>query len=102
MPLITLFIIRIIAVLTGAVRRSSRRSLVDRCAVSGRVPCSGAERRGKVLDAVSTAIPGGGAAGNVGHHRRGWSAAESPSVWMPLLAHIGFSKTIHACIAEDT
>ena len=32
---------------------------------ANRVPCSGAERRGKVLDAVSTAIPGGGAAGNV-------------------------------------
>jgi len=31
-----------IAVLTGAVRRSNRRSLVDRCAVAGRVPCSGA------------------------------------------------------------
>jgi hypothetical protein len=46
----------LIAVLTGAVRRSSKRSLIDRCAVSGRVPCSGAKRQGKVLDEVSTAI----------------------------------------------
>jgi len=32
--------------------------------VFGRVPCSGARRRGKELDAVSTAIPGGEAARN--------------------------------------
>ena len=32
-----------IAVLTGAVRRSSKRSLIDRCAVSGPVPGSGAK-----------------------------------------------------------
>jgi len=51
-------------VLTGAVRRSNRRSLVDRCAVSGQVPCSGARRQGKVLDEVSTAILGGAAAEN--------------------------------------
>jgi len=51
-------------VLTGAVRRSSKRSLIDRCAVSGQVPCSGAERRDKVLDEVSTAILGGEAAEN--------------------------------------
>jgi len=31
---------------------------------SGQVPCSGAERRGKALDEVSAAIPGGVAAGN--------------------------------------
>jgi hypothetical protein len=56
-------------VLTGAVSRSSKRSLIDRCAVSGPVPCSGAQRRGKVLDEVRTAIPGGEAAGNAGHQR---------------------------------
>jgi len=55
----------LIAVLTGAVRRSSRRSLVDRCAVSGQAPGSGAERRGQGLDEVSTAIHGGAAAVNV-------------------------------------
>jgi hypothetical protein len=53
-----------IAVLTGAVRRSSRRSLVDRCAVSGQAPGSGAERRDQGLDEVSTAIHGGAAAVN--------------------------------------
>jgi hypothetical protein len=58
------FLVCIIAVLTGAVRRSSKRSLIDRCAVSGQAPCSGAERLGRVLDEVSTAIPGGEAAGN--------------------------------------
>ncbi len=53
-----------IAVLTGAVGRAGKRSLTDRFAASGQVPCSGAERRNKVLDVVSTAIPGGAAAGN--------------------------------------
>jgi hypothetical protein len=33
--------------------------------VSGPVPSSGAERRGKVLDEVSTAIPGDEVAGNM-------------------------------------
>jgi len=33
-------------VLTGAVRRSSKRSLIDRCAVTGPVPCSGARGAG--------------------------------------------------------
>jgi hypothetical protein len=51
-------------VLTGAVRRSGRRSLNDRCAVSGQAPGSGAERRDQVLDEVSTAILGGDAAEN--------------------------------------
>jgi len=55
-----------IAVLTGAMRRSSSRSLVDRCAVSGRIPGSGAKRQGQVLDEVSTAILGGAAAENKG------------------------------------
>ncbi len=32
--------------LTGTVRRSSKRSLIDRGAVSGRVPCSGASGAG--------------------------------------------------------
>jgi len=43
--------------------RASKRSLIVRFTVTGRVP-SGAERWGKVLDAVSTAILGGCAAGN--------------------------------------
>jgi len=47
------------------VRRASRRSLIDRCAVSGQVPCSGARRQGKVLDEVSTAIHGDAVAMNV-------------------------------------
>ena len=51
--------------LTGAVRRSGRRSLNDRCAVSGQAPGSGAQRRNQVLDEVSTAILGGEAAENV-------------------------------------
>jgi hypothetical protein len=51
-------------VLTGAVRRSSRRSLVDWCAVSGQAPGSGARRQGQGLDEVSTAIHGGAAAVN--------------------------------------
>jgi hypothetical protein len=55
---------KIIAVLTGAVRRSGKRSLNDRCAVSGQVPCSGARRQGKVLDEVSTAILGDAVAKN--------------------------------------
>jgi hypothetical protein len=38
--------------------------LLLRRAQSGRVPCSGAERRDKVLDEVSTAIHGGEAAVN--------------------------------------
>jgi len=55
---------KIIAVLTGTVCRASKRSLIVRCAVSGQVPCSGAKRRDKVLDVVSTAIHGGAAAVN--------------------------------------
>ncbi|MBU4261223.1 MAG: hypothetical protein KKC76_04995, partial [Proteobacteria bacterium] len=49
-------ILKIIAVLTGAVCRASKRSLIVWYAVSGQVPCSGAKRRDKVLDEVSTAI----------------------------------------------
>jgi len=37
------------AVLTGAVGFSSKRSLIEKIAASGRVPCSGAERRNKEL-----------------------------------------------------
>jgi len=59
-----LIYIKRIAVLTGTGGRSSKRSLIVRFMVSGQVPCSGAERRNKVLDVVSTAIPGGEAAGN--------------------------------------
>jgi len=51
-------------VLTGAGGRASKRSLIVRFTVSGQVPCSGAERRNKVLDEVSTAILGGEAAEN--------------------------------------
>ena len=54
----------IIAVLTGTVCRASKRSLLVRCTVSGQAPGSGAERRDQVLDEVSTAIHGGGAAVN--------------------------------------
>ena len=55
---------RLIAVLTGTVCRASKRSLIVRCAVSGPVPCSGARRRGKGLDEVSTAIHGDAVAVN--------------------------------------
>ena len=51
--------------LTGAGGRASKRSLIVRFTVSGQAPCSGAERRNKELDEVSTAILGGAAAGNV-------------------------------------
>jgi len=51
-------------VLTGAVRRSGKLSLNDRCAVSGQAPCSGARRQDKVLDEVSTAIHGDAVAMN--------------------------------------
>jgi hypothetical protein len=43
---------------------AGRRPDHSRRAQSGQVACSGAERRGKTLDEVSAAIPGGGAAGN--------------------------------------
>src|SRR3990170_6802622 len=49
--------LHIIAALTGAGCRAGKRSLHVRCPVSGQVPCSGARRRGKALDAVSAAIP---------------------------------------------
>ena len=52
-----------IAVLTGAGGRASKRSLIVRFTVSGQAPCSGAERRNKELDEVSTAIPGDEVAG---------------------------------------
>ena len=55
----------LIAVLTGTEGRASKRSLIVRFTVSGQAPCSGAERRDKELDEVSTAIPGGAAAWNV-------------------------------------
>ena len=60
----------LIAVLTGAGGRASKRSLIVRFTVSGQVPCSGAERRNKVLDVVSTAIHGGAAAVNDWAHRQ--------------------------------
>jgi len=51
-------------VLTGAGGFSSKRSLIEKFAATGQAPCSGAERRNKELDVVSTAIPGGAAAWN--------------------------------------
>jgi len=61
---IIIFSVELIAVLTGTGGRASKRSLIVRFTVFGRVPCSGARRRGKELDVVSTAIPGGEAARN--------------------------------------
>jgi len=55
---------RLIAVLTGAVGFSSKRSLIEKFAATGQAPCSGAERRNKELDEVSTAIHGGRATMN--------------------------------------
>jgi len=55
---------QLIAVLTCAVGSASKRSLIVMFTVSGPVPCSGARRRDKVLDVVSTAIHGGAAAVN--------------------------------------
>jgi hypothetical protein len=51
-------------VLTGAVCRAGKRSLIVWCAVSGQVPCSGAKRWDKVLDEVSTAVLGDAVAEN--------------------------------------
>jgi hypothetical protein len=51
-------------VLTGAVCRASKRSLIVWHTVSGQVPCSGAKRRDKVLDEVSTGILGDAVAEN--------------------------------------
>nr|WP_320012424.1 hypothetical protein [uncultured Desulfobulbus sp.] len=48
----------IIAELTSAVCRASKRSLIVWCAVSGQAPCSGAKRQGKEIDEVSSAILG--------------------------------------------
>jgi hypothetical protein len=55
----------LIAELTSAVRRTSKRSLIGWCAVSGQAPCSGAKRQGKGLDEVSSAIHGDAVAMNV-------------------------------------
>jgi hypothetical protein len=77
--------VALIAVLTGTVGRASKRSLIVRFTVSGQAPCSGAERRDKELDAVSTAIHGGAAAVNVANNRlakgaeRSGAAFASPS-----------------------
>jgi hypothetical protein len=43
-------------VLTRTGNSASKRSLIVIFPVSGQVPCSGAKRRDKVLDEVSTAI----------------------------------------------
>ena len=66
--------------LTGTVGRASKRSLIVRFTVSGQVPCPGAERRGKVLDAVSTAILGGVAAENVALQRARFFAIRCKSM----------------------
>jgi hypothetical protein len=58
------FFIRIIAVLTRAVGSASKRSLIVVFTVSGQAPCSGAKRRSKELDEVSTAILGDAVAEN--------------------------------------
>ncbi len=55
--------------LTGTVGLTSKRSLLVRFTVTGPAPCSGAERRNKELDAVSTAIHGGAAAVNITNNR---------------------------------
>jgi len=44
------------ALLTGAVRRSSKRSLIDRCAVAGPAPDSGERLQEQGLDEVSTSF----------------------------------------------
>jgi hypothetical protein len=67
----------IIAVLTGTVGLTSKRSLLVRPTVTGPAPCSGAERRNKELDEVSTAIHGGGAAVNDTNHRQNKDAERS-------------------------
>jgi len=66
-------------VLTGTVCRASKRSLIVRCTVSGQVPCSGAKRRNKGLDEVSTAIHGGEAAVNGWDNLMGLSVAKYQS-----------------------
>ena len=53
------------AVLTGTVYRASKDSLIVWCPVSGQGACSGAKRRDKVLDEVSTAVFGDAVAINV-------------------------------------
>jgi hypothetical protein len=58
-----------IAVLTGTVGLTSKRSLIVRFTVTGPAPCSGAERLNKELDEVSTAIHGGEAAVNAANNR---------------------------------
>ncbi len=58
----------IIAVLTSAVCDASKLCLIVLGTVSGQVPCSGAQRQGKGLDVVSTAILGDEVAENVQYH----------------------------------
>jgi len=81
-------------VLTGTGGRASKRSLIVRFTVFGRVPCSGARRRGKELDAVSTAIPGGEAARNVANQPRGFFA----SAELALLDEAATRQTIPAIL----
>jgi hypothetical protein len=54
-------------VLTRTGNSASKRSLIVIFPVSGQVPCSGAKRRDKVLDEVSTAILGDAVAENDNH-----------------------------------
>ena len=65
--------------LTGTGGHASKRSLIVRFTVSGQAPCSGAERRNKELDEVSTAILGGVAAENAEVTCRCGAAAEHRS-----------------------
>jgi len=58
--------------------------LIVRFTVSGQVPCSGAERRSKVLDEVSTAILGGAAAVNAAFQRARLFALRCKSLVMHL------------------
>ncbi len=51
-------------------RGRTKSTLVVWCAVFDRVPCSGAKRRGKALDEVSTAILGDAVAENIALQRR--------------------------------
>jgi len=80
-------------VLTGTGGRTIKLRLLVRFTVSGQVPCSGAERRNKVLDVVSTAIPGGAAAWNV--ELSGWATiTEKLSVTSCLPKAARFAQSI--------
>jgi hypothetical protein len=58
-------VLLLIAELTGAVCCASKLCLIVWCAVSGQAPCSGAKRKGKGIDEVSSAILGDAVAENM-------------------------------------